>query len=89
MKIEYERGGPSQWSATLNGKVIGQIRVITYHREEESEYHFHVKDLTQPPPEVMEGEDEPEPVCIPGSPCASVNQAKAALEYHFRNLTEA
>lgn len=81
MKIEYEQfEGTPAWKALFNGQIIG--RILVQQRVENGEVLPTVSATEATGPEIY---NKP----IPGSPFASVNQAKAAMEYHFRNLTEA
>ena len=77
MKIEYERTVGQSFNVKLSNQPgkIGKISVLRVEEDGEETFRVSAFDHTTP-----------EPTPIPGSPFASVNQAKAALEYHFRNL---
>jgi hypothetical protein len=86
MKIEYEQCGLHQWNASFNGQMIAQINVMKIATEEETKSLCHARDLTKPIPEPTEEEPTPSPNYVTGSPFNSVNQAKAAIEWYFRDL---
>ena len=78
MKIEYEKHeGRQAWNVKLSNQPgkIGKISVLRVEQEGEETFRVSATDFTTP-----------EPTPIPGSPFETVNHAKAALEYHFRNL---
>ena len=89
MKIEYiqeqadpEQGIIFQLGAKYNGQLIGKLAGRQRLNDKlELQLEFYAYDRTNPLSDYAVNS-------IPGSPFASVNQAKAALEYYFRDLTE-
>lgn len=87
MKIEYiqepanpEQGIIFQLGAKYNGQTIGTLAGRQRLNDAlELQLEFFAYDRTNPLSDYAVNS-------IPGSPFATVNHAKAALEYHFRNL---
>lgn len=73
MKIEYTQKNKFTWEATLNGELIALITCVTCEDVEE----IAIMDYRT------------KDFLNTGGTLETINQAKAAIEYHFRDLIEA